>query len=135
MKRRRALVNGIGVDIIRIERIAEILNRDGKRFVNKLFTQREISHSSNAESQATYFATMFAAKESILKAFGIGWQGAKGTDIEIRQDSRGAPLTMLTGKLAKLAKSRAIGDVLVSLSYDSQYAIAVSVLIDEEEHR
>lgn len=128
------MVKGIGVDIIRIERIAGILNRSGKRFVNKLFTQREISNSSKAESQATYFATTFAAKESILKAFGIGWQGAKGTDIEIRQDSLGAPLAVLTGKLAKLAKSRAIGDVLVSLSYDSQYAIAVAVLVDEEEN-
>ena len=129
------MVKGIGVDIIRIERIADILRKDGKRFLNRLFTQEEISRSCKAESETTYFATMFAAKESILKAFGIGWQGAKGTDIEIRQTNLGAPFVKLSGELAKLAKRRAVGDVMISLSYDSEYAIAVSVLASKGEEK
>lgn len=131
MERRTSLVKGIGVDIVKVERIADILNRRGKLFLKKLFTEAEISHCP-AQSEATYFATLFAAKESILKAFGIGWEGIKATDIEIRQAKLGAPLAKLTGELAKLAKSTAVGHVLISLSYDSEYAIAVSVLVGEE---
>lgn len=126
------MVQGIGVDIVKIERIADILNRSGKRYLKKLFTKGEISHSSGAESEATYFATLFAAKESVVKAFGIGWEGAKGTDIEIQQNSRGAPLVNLKGRLAKLAESRAIRNVIVSMSYDGEYAIAVSMLVDKK---
>ena len=132
VRRRRSLVKGIGVDIVKIDRIANILDKSGKAFLKRLFTQGEISHSSKAESEATYFATLFAAKESILKAFGVGWHSAKGTDIEIRRARLGAPIAKLTGDLAKLAKSRSVGEVLVSLSYDSEYAIAVCVLVGIE---
>jgi holo-[acyl-carrier protein] synthase len=125
------LVQGIGIDIVKIERIAEILDRSGKLYLKKLFTPREISHCSRAESQATYFAGLFAAKESILKALGIGWNGVRGTDIEVRQDLLGAPLVSLKGELAKLAKSRTVSSVFVSISYDGNYAIAVSILEDE----
>lgn len=124
------MVKGIGVDIIKVERISDILSRSGRKFLRKVFTQREISKSPKMpESEATYFATLFAAKESILKAFGIGWRGASGRDIDVRQDKFGAPLVKLGGELAKLAKRKGVVNILISLSYDSGYAVAVCVLV------
>jgi len=127
------LVKGIGVDLVKVERIADIIDTSGEKFLNKLFTKREILHHHSTSKRGghdeyEYFASLFAAKESIVKAFGIGWLGTKGTDIEIRQDSLGAPHAKLSGGLAKLARRRGVRRIHLSLSSDSGYAVAACIL-------
>ena len=58
----------------------------------------------------------------------MGWVGAKGTDIEIKRNRLGAPIAELRGGIAKLAKRKGVGEVFLSLSYDSEYAVAFCVL-------
>ncbi len=124
------MVKGIGVDLVKIERISDIIERSGDKFIDRLFTEKEVSNSSSkrGNGEDEYFASLFAAKESILKAFGVGWRGTKGTDIEITQDRLGAPYARLSGGMAKLARRKHVGKVCLSLSYDSGYAVAVCVL-------
>lgn len=125
-------MKGIGVDLVKVERIADIIDTSGEKFLNKLFTEKEITrhHSSKrgSDEEYEYFASLFAAKESIVKAFGIGWRGTKGTDIEIRQDPLGAPYAKLSGGMAKLARRKGVGKIHLSLSSDSGYAVAACVL-------
>lgn len=123
----RHMVKGIGVDLVEIKRIADIIDTTGEKFLNKLFTERERSRSSKG-NKAEYYAALFAAKESILKALGVGWVGAKGKDIEINRNRLGAPIVELSGGIAKLATGKGVGDVFLSLSYDSEYAVAFCVL-------
>jgi holo-[acyl-carrier protein] synthase len=123
------LIVGIGVDLIKIQRIKEALDRSGMRFLEKVFTPKEIELASKGEDRAAYFATRFAAKESVLKAFCTGWAGVKGTDIHIEPGARGEPLVKLSGGLAEMASQRGVTRVLVSLSYDSEYAIAMCILL------
>jgi holo-[acyl-carrier protein] synthase len=127
------LVKGIGVDLVKVQRITDIIDTSGEKFLNKLFTEKEIArhHSSSkrwSDEEYEYFASLFAAKESIVKAFGIGWQGMKGTDIEIRHDPLGAPYAKLGGAMAKLARKKGVGRIHLSLSSDSGYAVATCVL-------
>ncbi|MDG6922899.1 MAG: holo-ACP synthase [Nitrososphaerota archaeon] len=123
------MVKGIGVDLVEIKRIADIIDTSGEKFLNKIFTEGEISRSSKRKGgKAEYYSTLFAGKESILKAFGVGWVGAKGTDIEIKRNRLGAPIAELRGGIAKLAKRKGVGEVFLSLSYDSEYAVAFCVL-------
>ena len=124
----RHMVKGIGVDLVEIKRIADIMDTSGEKFLNKLFTEGEISRSSKRKGgKAEYYATLFAAKESILKAFGVGW-GGRGTDIEIKRNRLGAPIVELGGGIEKLARRKGVEEVFLSLSYDSEYAVAFCVL-------
>ena len=119
---------GIGIDLVRIQRMADIINRSGEVFIKKLFTDREIELSSQ-ENGIVYFAMRFAAKEAILKALSIGWtDGVKGTDIEIKRGKLGEPLVTLSGKVSEVAARKGVKRVFLSMSYDSEYAIAVAVL-------
>jgi len=119
---------GIGIDLVRIQRMADIINRSGEVFIKKLFTDREIELSSQ-ENRIVYFAMRFAAKEAILKALSIGWtDGVKGTDIEIKRGKLGEPLVTLSGKVGEVAARKGVKRVFLSMSYDSEYAIAVAVL-------
>jgi len=122
------LILGVGVDLIRIQTVGEAIERSGMRFLKKVFTPREIDAGSAAADRTAYFATRFAAKESILKAFSTGWIGIEGTDIEIEPGPLGEPLVKLTGNLAEIARKRRVDSVLVSLSYDSEYAMAMAIL-------
>jgi phosphopantetheine--protein transferase-like protein len=80
-----------------------------------------------------YLAKLFAAKEAIFKTFGIaGSSDIQFSDIEISDGESGEPLVHLSGCFADLARQRGVGRVLVSLSYDGDYAVAVAVLAETQ---
>jgi phosphopantetheine--protein transferase-like protein len=71
----------------------------------------------------------FAAKEAIFKTFGIGWEtGVQFKEIEVREGEHGEPIPVLTGRFAELVSERGASQVLLSLSYDGDYAVAVATL-------
>jgi holo-[acyl-carrier protein] synthase len=127
--RRVIMTMGIGVDIIAISRMKDILETTGKVFMDKVFTPWEQQRAEAHPDIAAYAAMTFAAKEAIFKTFGIGWQyGVQMTEIEIRDGEHGEPIPVLTGKFAELATERGVSHVLLSLSYDGDYAVAVAAL-------
>jgi phosphopantetheine--protein transferase-like protein len=75
---------GVGIDIINIDRMRQILNRDDGSFLNRIFTKKEISYSKKFNDQAEYFSRIFAFKESFVKAKGCGFRNVKPNDIEVR---------------------------------------------------
>ena len=77
-----------------------------------------------------HFAARFAAKESVLKALGVGWgQGIKWTDIEVVNDPNGRPRINAYGGVKRLMEQRKITEILISLSHISRYAIASAQLM------
>jgi holo-[acyl-carrier protein] synthase len=67
------MVEGIGVDIIEIERVAEAISR--RRFRERIFSPAERAYCEDGGSPrriAERYAGRFAAKEAILKALGTG---------------------------------------------------------------
>lgn len=122
------MISGIGTDICRISRVSEAIERTGAPFLNKFFTRAEIELAGRSASLSTHLAARFAAKEAIFKAFGIGFTRFEGTDIEIGAGELGEPVVSLSGGLAEFAARMGIKKVLVSMSFDGEYATAVSVL-------
>jgi holo-[acyl-carrier protein] synthase len=125
------MIVGLGIDIINIQRIKEAIERGGEYFLRKVFTNAEIQSALDEGDKNAFLAMRFAAKESILKAFGIGWTGVKGTDIEIVRGKLGEPVVKLSKKLQRIMIYMSAKKVLLSMSYDSEYAVAVAVLIDD----
>jgi phosphopantetheine--protein transferase-like protein len=120
---------GLGVDIITISRMRDILEASGQVFMNKVYTPWEQERAGTHPDRTAYLAMTFAAKEAIFKTFGIGWEtGVQFREIEIQDGPHGEPLPRLNGRFAELAAERSVSRVLLSLSFDGDYALAVAAL-------
>lgn len=120
---------GVGVDIIRIDRVKDAVDGGGIAFLNETFTIEEQQQAKIHPNPTSHLAMIFAGKEAIFKALSACWEiGVKLTEINISRGESGEPIPILYGKFAELASQRGENKVLLSLSYDGDYAIAVAGL-------
>lgn len=117
-----------GTDIIEVDRIKRAINKNGTKFLNKIFTENEISYcESKNKMKFQHYAARFAAKEAVYKAISkvikrdYSWQ-----DIEIVNEESGKPIANL-----KFDKESII-DIDVSLSHIDKYATATAVITYEK---
>jgi len=123
------MLSGLGVDIIKISRIEKSVNNSGKIFLDKIFTPWEQEQAKNRPQPNSYYALTFAAKEAIFKLFHIDWNsGGKFTEIEIRNGSHGEPIPVLYGTFYEIAKEKNVSEILLSLSFEDEYAIAIAAM-------
>ena len=124
----RALIFGLGLDIIEVPRMARNLARTSG-LKARLFTEREIAYCESKKRSEEHFAARFAAKEAFLKALGTGWRdGLRFTDIEIVNDERGRPGLAVYGRVKDFCEANGIAGMHVSLSHLKETAAAVVVL-------
>lgn len=122
------MIQGIGIDIVEIERLRKAMKRGRERFVRRVFTNTEIDYCNN-KLKYQHFAVRFAAKEAFMKALGTGWQnGISWKDIETINNRLGKPNLNLFGKAKKLASEMKVRTIHVSLSYSENYAVAQVIL-------
>jgi holo-[acyl-carrier protein] synthase len=117
--RKPGMIIGIGVDIIEVERIQKLVERN-PRFLARVFTDTEIKYSEGKKNRFQHLAARFAAKEAFFKALG---KKIKWTDVGIVNLPSGKPELEL-----KDEKSYAFDRTHVSLSHIQDYAIAYVVL-------
>ncbi|MCH8529663.1 MAG: holo-ACP synthase [Saccharospirillum sp.] len=123
------MVRGIGTDIVDIERIAQVLERQGERFLRRILTAAEQAEYQRRKQSVRFLANRFAGKEAIAKALGTGIaQGVTFQDIEILPDANGAPGVAISGCAAEhLARLQAT-EVLLSLSDEKQAVVAFALI-------
>jgi holo-[acyl-carrier protein] synthase len=113
----------IGVDIIEIHRIQQAVEKWQDRFLQRIYTDRELQ---DCDRRWPSLAARFAAKEAVLKALGtskdIGWH-----DIEIRRNENDAPYICLHSNALTIAGQLGIRNFAISLSHSEKYAVAVSI--------
>ena len=81
---------GLGLDATDIDRVSEMIDRYGGRFLQRIFTDGEIAYAMRRRVPSIHFAGRFAAKEAAMKALGTGHsQGVLWRDIEVIR--RGGP--------------------------------------------
>ena len=113
----------LGVDIVLVDRINKILNSNKKsRFLNKVFSSSEISHSENRKNKSEYFSGRFAAKEAIRKAL----SSYNETNMPSFQSLE--ILNSETGKPYVLIISERKSNINISIAHDWNYAIAFCVV-------
>lgn len=119
------MIEGLGTDIVEVDRIRGSIERHGLQFLDRLFTQKEQDYCSKFQDPAPHFAGRFAAKEAIAKALGTGFGADLGWhDIEIENDERGKPVVHLSEKVLKNCK------ILLSISHCVAYATATAILYE-----
>ncbi len=110
-----------GVDLIEIPRIAGVLERYPKRFLEKVYTEGEQRYSRGRPHQ---LASRFAAKEAVMKALGTGVRGVPWKDIEVTRRPGMAPEILLHRKAKQRADLMGIFRLALSLSHSREMAIA-----------
>jgi holo-[acyl-carrier protein] synthase len=118
-----------GVDLIEIERIQDAIERHGERFLQRVYTDRELDLCGQASAS---LAVRFAAKEAVAKALGTGIGEVRWQDIEILRDEARAPLLYLHGQAEALAALLGLRTWSLSLSHTGSHAIAFVVAMGEE---
>ena len=113
----------LGIDIIKIERIAAALKRFGDRFPKRVLTDAEARYVRNRPQN---FAGRWAAKEAVSKVLGLGVRGVGWRDIEIQRLPTGAPAVRLHGRAKSRAEQLGMGRIAVSISHEGEYAVAIA---------
>jgi len=117
-------MESVGIDIIEIERIRKAVKRFGRRFLRRIYTERELAL---CRGRVAELAARFAAKEAASKVLGTGMRGISWREIETLSDARGKPLLCLSGKARLRAEELGLKRFAVSLSHSRDYAIAVVI--------
>jgi holo-[acyl-carrier protein] synthase len=117
-----------GIDIIEIDRIADVVRRHGDRFLNRIYTQDEITH---CRGRIPKLAARFAAKEAVMKALGTGARSVAWRDIEVLPDRRGKPLVYLYGGARRRAEDIGLHAIDISLTHLAAFSMAVVVCAQE----
>ena len=121
---------GLGCDLIEIERIRGVLERQGERFLSRVFTDEERAYCGGMKHPEKHLAARWAAKEAVSKCFTtgigaeLGWKSVSvyhGAHMEprVRLDAQGAALLQQVGGT----------DILLTLSHTETTAMAVAVIV------
>ena len=121
------MITGIGTDIVEVGRIKNSIEKYGKRFLDRIYTETEQKYSESfKENKYVHYAARFAAKESFSKAIGTGLtRGFKFREVGIVNEKSGNPQMLLDGGMKeKWGDTR----IHVSLSHTDNNAIAYVIM-------
>jgi len=124
------MIAGIGIDLVKIKRIQEAVQKWDKRFLNRVFTPPEQQYCYGHLDPALHFSGRFAVKEAVFKALGTGWRsGVRWTEIEVTNNPQGKPMVTVTGRVKQLMADLKVAEIHVSISHDTDYAIGQVILV------
>ena len=121
------MIYGIGIDIIRTDRIKEVVDKWGQKFLARVFTENEISYCYRKKTPYLSLAVRFAAKEAFVKAIGSRIPVSL-TDIEVVNSDSGEPLIHLSNRLEYFIKINLIKKAHLSISHEHEYGVACVIL-------
>jgi len=121
---------GIGVDIIENKRIKNSIKNI--KFINRIYSTKEIKRSKLYNNKVNYFSKRFAAKEAFVKALGTGFRiNINFKDIEIINDKMGKPYYVNTKKITKVVQKNLKVkkfNFFLSMSDNKDYSTAFAII-------
>ncbi len=121
-----------GLDLVEIHRFARAVERQGERFLARIFTQRELRLTGG---NINSLAVRFAAKEALAKALCTGIGPISWHEVEILRGEAKEPVIKLHGEAARLAFEQGLHVWSLSLSHTETTAAAFVVAMGETDGR
>ena len=127
------MILGIGSDLANIERIERTVDRFGRRFLDRVYTETEQGLAERRAARVATYAKRWAAKEACSKALGTGLRmGIRWRDMGVVNLTTGQPTMQLTGwaeeRLKAITPPGHQARVHVTLTDDHPWAMAVVVI-------
>lgn len=127
-------IAGVGIDLLRIERVEQALARRGDRFAQKILGADELAkfaarRSRDPQRGVRFLATRFAAKEAFSKAIGLGMRMPMAwRRMQTLNAPGGRPIVVLAEPLKTWYEAR-FGAAHVSLT-DEHDMVAAYVVVE-----
>lgn len=125
------MIIGVGTDLVDCRRLEKAMNRNGQRFLDRVFTVQEQKRCNQRLQKIQSFGKVYAAKEATLKAIG-NVSGIHWKEIEISHLPNGKPIVSLTGQALvnfnELLEKNRLGKIDVSLTDEPPYAQAFVII-------
>lgn len=120
---------GTGIDMVEVERIERLLDRQREKFLKRVFTDAEVEYCMKKARPAMHLAARFAAKEAVAKALGTGFtKGIRMRDIEVAAGEEGTPHVRLHEAAAKRYCALNGSEILLSLTHTREHALAHAII-------
>jgi holo-[acyl-carrier protein] synthase len=124
------VIFGVGIDVVRLDRMERAYRRFGQRFVDRLLLPQEMSAFESNKRPARFLAMRFAAKEAVVKAMGTGFRhGMWIRDAGVVQNEWGRPEIIWSSRGAAMRDRLGIGEGHISLTDEAGLVVAVAVLL------
>ncbi len=121
---------GIGVDIIKNERIRKLIKSN--KFKSRIYSTKELKLSKKTKNKIAFFSKRFAAKEAFAKALGTGFSSNLNfKDIEIINDKKGMPKYAENKKIIKIVQKKykiKKFNSFLSISDEKDYSTAFAII-------
>jgi holo-[acyl-carrier protein] synthase len=115
----------MGVDLAEVDRIQAVIERQGERFLKRIYTAKEREYCEQFKNKYERFAGRFAAKEAAMKALGTGWRrGVKWVDFEVVREMGGRPTILLAGEAKRIAEELGVKRISLSITHTAALALA-----------
>jgi len=125
------MIVGTGVDLAEVPRIRASIERFGRKFIERIYTTREIAYVERKANKFERYAARFAAKEAGMKAIGTGWRhGVRWHDFEVANLVSGKPTLRFHGVAAQFAERLGVKNVSLSMTHTKEYGMANVILED-----
>jgi holo-[acyl-carrier protein] synthase len=121
------MIIGVGIDVVHISRMERWRQIPG--LLDRFFHSDEIKEAARrGRTEVHSLAARFAAKEAFGKALGTGMRGLRLRSIKVENDKNGKPTIVPEGRVKELLQKAGGRRTHVSLTHESDNAIAVVVI-------
>jgi holo-[acyl-carrier protein] synthase len=121
---------GLGCDLIEVDRVRGVVERQGLRFLERVFTEEERAYCSRMAHPHKHYAARFAAKEAVSKCFSTGIGAELGwRSVSVYHGERHQPLVRLDAKGEALLRAVGATHIHLTLSHNETAAMAVAALV------
>jgi holo-[acyl-carrier protein] synthase len=117
-----------GVDLVEIERLSGLSPEIYHRFLQRVFTNRELSEAGDSPAS---LAGRFAVKEAVSKVLGTGIGSLGWQQIEVERGPAGEPILHLYGNALLQAEQLGLTLWSISISHTRTHAVAVAVAMGQ----
>ncbi len=113
-----------GIDLVEIERLSGLRPEIRQRFLERVFTQRELEQAGLSDAS---LAGRFAVKEAVAKVLGTGIGVLGWKNIEVERGAQGNPVLHLYANAQAEAEKQGLTTWSISISHTRTCAVAVAV--------
>lgn len=119
----------LGIDLVEVARLSL-----EEKFIDKIADEQEkayILKSANDELKKQRLAALWAVKEAVMKALGLGKSsGVRFKDIKLCHEKSGKPYVELMGVAKREFDCCFYGKKIeVSISHEKKHAVAVAIIV------
>jgi len=124
------MIFGVGIDVLKMDRIVALYHRYGEKFSQRILMAEEMDLFRDHRQPERFLAMRFAAKEAIVKAMGTGFaNGMWLRDSGVVPNRFGRPEIIFSERGKRKCAELGIGEGHLTLSDEAGLVVAVAILM------